>query len=84
MLKIYNNRLGKYECRDSKGTVRDNAEANDNCVKNINYCEFLNVTNEMQLLKTLLLSLLYMFRELLAHYQELTKNVRAAYSDDMR
>jgi hypothetical protein len=36
-------------------------------------CEFLNVTNEMQLLKTLLLSLLYMFRALLAHHQELTK-----------
>ena len=43
--------------------------------------EFLNVTNEMQLLKTLLLSLLYMFRALLSHYQELTKTVRAAYSD---
>ena len=41
--------------------------------------EFLNVTNEMQLLETLLLSLLYMFRTLLAHHQELTKTVRAAY-----
>jgi len=38
----------------------------------------------MQLLKTLLLSLFYMFRELLAHYQELKKTVRAAYSDGMR
>jgi len=46
--------------------------------------EFLNVTNEMQLLKTLLLSLLYMFPALLAHHQELTKTVRAAYSDGMR
>jgi len=46
--------------------------------------EFLNVTNEMQLLKTLLLSLLYMFRALFARHQELTKTVRAAYSDDMR
>ena len=44
-------------------------------------CEFLNVTNKMQLLKTLLLLLLYMFRALLAHHQELTKTVRAAYSD---
>jgi hypothetical protein len=44
----------------------------------------LNVTNEMQLLKTLLLSLLYMFRALLAHHQELTKTVRAAYSDGMQ
>jgi len=44
----------------------------------------VNVTNEMQLLKTLLLSLLYMFRALLAHHQELTKTVRAAYSDGMR
>ena len=32
--------------------------------------EFINVTNEMQILKTLLLSLLYMFRALLAHHQE--------------
>ena len=46
-------------------------------------CEFLNVTNEMQLLKTLLLSLLYMFRALLARHQQLTKTVRAAYSDGM-
>ena len=46
--------------------------------------EFLNVTNEMQLLKTLLSSLLYMFRALLAHHQELTKTVGAAYSDGMR
>ena len=46
--------------------------------------EFLNVTNEIQLLKTLLLSLLYMFRALLAHHQELTKTVRAAYIDGMR
>ena len=45
------------------------------------FVEFLNVTNEMQLLKTLLSSLLYMFRALLAHHQELTKTVRAAYSD---
>jgi len=36
----------------------------------------------MQLLKTLLLLLFfYMFRALLAHHQELTKTVRAAYSD---
>jgi len=46
--------------------------------------ELLNVTNEMQLLKTLLLSLLYMFRALPAHHQELTKTVRAVYSDGMR
>ena len=46
--------------------------------------EFPNVTNEMQLSKTLLLSQLYMFRALLAHHQELTKTVRAAYSDSMR
>ena len=46
--------------------------------------EFLNVTNELQFLKSLLLSLLYMFRALLAHHQELTKTVRAAYSDGMR
>ena len=46
--------------------------------------EFLTVTNEMQLLKTLLLSLLYMFRALVAYHQELTKTVRAAYSDGMR
>jgi len=46
--------------------------------------EFLNVTNVMQLLKTLLLPLLYMFRALLIHHQELTKTVRAAYSDGMR
>jgi len=39
--------------------------------------EFLNVTNEMQLLKTLLLSLLYIFQALLAHHQELAKIVRA-------
>ena len=45
--------------------------------------EFLNVTNEMQLLKTLLLSLLYMFRALFAHHQELTETVPAAYSDGM-
>jgi len=38
----------------------------------------------MQLLKTLLLSLLNMFRALLAHHQELTKTVCAAYSDGMR
>jgi len=38
----------------------------------------------MQLLKTLLVSQLYMFRALLAHHQELTKTVRAAYSDGMR
>jgi hypothetical protein len=44
----------------------------------------LNVTNEMQLLKTLLLSLLYMFRALLPHHQELTETVGATYSDDMR
>jgi hypothetical protein len=36
----------------------------------------------MQLLNTLLLSLFYMFRALFAHHQELTKTVRAAYSDD--
>jgi hypothetical protein len=47
-------------------------------------CEFLNMTDEMQLLKTLLLSLLYMFRALLAHHQEVTKTVTAAYSDGMR
>ena len=46
--------------------------------------EFLKVTNEMQRLKTLLLSLLYMFWVLLAHHQDLTKTVRAAYSDGMR
>jgi len=46
--------------------------------------EFLNVANEMQLLKSLLLSLLYMFWALLAHHQELTKTVRAAYSYVMR
>ena len=40
--------------------------------------EFLNVTNEMQLLKTLLLSLLYMFRALLAHHQELTGNSKCS------
>jgi len=45
--------------------------------------EFLNVTNEMQILKTLLLSLIYMFRALLAHHQELKKTARAAYSDGM-
>ena len=44
----------------------------------------INITNEMQLLKTLLLSLLYMFRALLAHHQELKKTVLAAYSDGMR
>ena len=38
----------------------------------------------MQLLKSLLLSLIYMFRALLAHHQELTENVGAAYSDGMR
>jgi len=38
----------------------------------------------MQLLKTLLLSLLYVFRALLAHHQELTETVGAAYSDCMR
>jgi len=43
----------------------------------------LNVTNEMQLLKNLLLSLLYMFRALLAHHQELTETVGAAYSNGM-
>jgi len=42
-------------------------------VKNTFIYEFLNVTNEMQLLKTLLLSLLYMFRALLDYHQELTK-----------
>ena len=53
--------------------------------KYIKTYEFLNVTNDMQLLKTLLLSSqLYMFRPLLAHHQELTKTVRAAYSDSMR
>jgi len=36
----------------------------------------------MQLLKTLS-SLLYRFRALFAHHQELTKTVRAAYSDGM-
>jgi len=41
--------------------------------------EFLNVTNEMQLLETLLLSLLYMFRALLAHHQELTKTARTVF-----
>ena len=46
--------------------------------------EFLNITNERQLFKTLLLSLLYMFRALFAHHQELTETVRAAYSDGMR
>ena len=48
------------------------------------FVEFLNVTNEMQLLKTLLSSLLYMFRALLAHHQELTKTVHVAYNDGMR
>jgi hypothetical protein len=43
----------------------------------------LNVTNEMQLLKTLLLSLLYTFRALLAHHKELTETVSAAYGDGM-
>jgi len=38
----------------------------------------LNVTKEMQLLKTLLLSLLYMFRALLANHQELTENCRCS------
>jgi len=38
----------------------------------------------MELLKTILLSLLYMFRAVLVHHQELKKNVRAAYSDGMR
>ena len=51
---------------------------------NLCYGEFLNLTNEMLLLKTLLLSLLYMFRAVLAHHQELKKTVRAAYSDGMR
>ena len=40
---------------------------------------FFNVTNEMQLVKILLLSLLYIFRALLAHHQDLTKIVRAVY-----
>jgi len=44
----------------------------------------LNVTNNMQLLKTLLLSLLYMFRALLAHHQEITETAGAGYSDGMR
>jgi hypothetical protein len=44
----------------------------------------LNVTNEMQLLKTLLLSLLYTFRALLALHQELTETVSAAYSDSIQ
>jgi len=35
----------------------------------------------MQLLQTLLLSLLYMFRALLAHHRELAKTVRAACGD---
>jgi len=38
----------------------------------------------MQLLKTLLLSLLYMFWALLAHHLELMETVCAAYSDGMR
>jgi len=38
----------------------------------------------MKLLKTLLLSLLYMFRALLVHHQELKNTVRAAYSDGMQ
>jgi hypothetical protein len=46
--------------------------------------ELLNVTDEMPLMKTLLLSLLYMFRAFLAHHQELTKTVTAAYSDGMQ
>ena len=46
--------------------------------------EFFNVTNEMQLLETLLLILLYMFRALFAHHQELMETVRAAYGDGMR
>jgi len=46
--------------------------------------KFLNVTNEMQLLKTLLSSLFYMVWALLAHHQELTKTVHAAYSDGMQ
>jgi len=33
----------------------------------------------MQLVKILLLSLLYIFRALLAHHQDLTKIVRAVY-----
>jgi len=51
---------------------------------NPKWVELLNVTSEMQLLKTLLLSLLYMFHSLLAHHQELTETVGAAYSDGMR
>jgi hypothetical protein len=44
----------------------------------------LNVTNKMQLLKYLLLLLLYMFRALLAHHQELMETVGAAYSVGMQ
>jgi len=35
-------------------------------------------------LKALLLILLYMFRALFAHHQELMETVRAAYGDGMR
>jgi hypothetical protein len=43
----------------------------------------LNVTNKMQLLKTLLLSMLCMFWARLAHHQEFTETVGAGYSDGM-
>jgi hypothetical protein len=44
----------------------------------------VNVTNKIQLLKPLLLSLLYVFWALLAHHQEFTETVGAGYSDGMR
>ena len=70
----------------NKETLQELAliQSNLNVNKCISIYDFFNVTNEMHLLKTLLLSLLYMFQALLAHHQELTKTVRAAYSDGMR
>ena len=82
--RVYYDELSEYTCNINYvfGTVLATLYTVSKRTEHLAYkriCEFLNVTNEMQLLKTLLLSLLCMFRTLLTHHQELTKIVHAAF-----